>query len=198
MARTPDPDRKPELVASILEYLSDRPLSTLTFRDLATHLHVSTYTLVSHFGTRAQLVSEIVATISARQRTAEEAIAVPDNDIDAYFAGIMAAFEWSLDPANNSLQRLEFEAAILEAHEGDLTASRASFAGWLTAAISDLMALGLSETDATVEARILNNLFAGFQYDLVINRNVDAARTAFVLAMERYRERLQDLIELAV
>ena len=198
MPRTPDPERKPELLANILEYLVDRPLSTLTFRALAKYLGVSTYTLVYHFGTRAELVSEIVAAIAARQRTAEEDIAVPDNDLDAYFAGIMAAFEWSLDPANNSLQRLEFEAAILEAHAGDLTSSRASFDGWLGSATSDLRALGLSETDAAVEARILNNLFTGFQYDLVINRDTETARTAFALAMDRYRARLRDLIELAV
>jgi AcrR family transcriptional regulator len=198
MARTPNLERKPELVAQILDYLADRPLTTVTFRDLARGLGVSTYTLVYHFGNRATLVREIVEAIAARQRTAEEETATPDSDIGAYFAGIMAAFTWSLDPANIKLQRLEFEAAIMEAHEPALTFSRGVYAGWISAAVTDLTALGLNEEDAAVEARILNNLFYGFQVDLVINNDVEAARLAFERAMERYRERLTDLIELAV
>jgi AcrR family transcriptional regulator len=198
MPRTPNLERKPELVAQILDYLSDRALSTLTFRDLARALNVSTYTLVYHFGNRAGLVSDVVAAIATRQRSAEEETATPDSDLGAYFAGIMAAFEWSLEPANTKLQRLEFEAAIMEAHDPALTYSRDTSAGWITAGTTDLIALGLSEEDAAIEARILNNLFYGFQIDLVLNRDVEAATVAFGRAMDRYRERLTDLIELAV
>ena len=67
MSRRPDPERKPELVAQILDYLLDKPLSSLTFRTLASGLGVSTFTLVYHFGTRAELLSEIVAAISGRE-----------------------------------------------------------------------------------------------------------------------------------
>ena len=46
--------------------------------------------------------------------------------------------------------------------------------------------------DAAVEARILNNLFCEFHYDLLINRDQPAAA-----AMYRYRERIVLLDELA-
>jgi len=180
------------LMPRVLDYLADRSLSELTFENLALGLGVSEFVLVERFGTKANLVREIVDVINARQRAAEEDIAVPDNDLDAYFAGVMAAFEWSLDPANGKLQRLEVEASVL-----DPVGGRAAYNRWLIAAQSDLVALGLSATDSAVEARILNNLFYGFQYDLLINRDRKTAAAAFVATMERYRERLGMLIELA-
>jgi AcrR family transcriptional regulator len=53
VARPKDLDRKPALLADIVDYLLDKPLSGLTFRTLAEALAVSTYTLVYHFGSRA-------------------------------------------------------------------------------------------------------------------------------------------------
>jgi AcrR family transcriptional regulator len=181
-----------DLMPQVLDYLADRSLSELTFEDLAAGIGVSQSVLVERFKTKSDLVREIVDTINSRQRAAEEDIAVPDNDLDAYFAGVMAAFEWSLDPANGKLQRLEIEASAL-----DPVGGQAAYTRWLVAAQSDLVALGLSEADAAIEARILNNLFYGFQYDLLINRDRAAAASAFATAMERYRERLGLLIELA-
>ena len=61
MSRKPDPGRKPELLEQILDYLVDKPLAKLTLRTLASALGVSTYTLVYQFGTRDELVSDIVA-----------------------------------------------------------------------------------------------------------------------------------------
>lgn len=61
MARPAKPERKAELLSAILDYLMDRTLAELTFRSLAEGLGISTYVLVYHFGSREQLVNDIVA-----------------------------------------------------------------------------------------------------------------------------------------
>ncbi len=118
MARTPDPARKPALLAQTLEYLLDKPLATLTFRTLATALDVSTFTLVYHFGTRAELIREVLRAISERATFMERRL-VDDVTLDTYFENLQLSWEWTLDPRNRQLQRLEFEAAMLESLQPD-------------------------------------------------------------------------------
>ncbi|MCB1281176.1 MAG: TetR/AcrR family transcriptional regulator, partial [Salinibacterium sp.] len=116
MSRRPDPTRKPELLAQILDYLLDKPLASLTFRSAASALGVSTYTLVYQFGTRNELISEIVRAISARQVSIEErllsSLNTPDT-LDTYYENLSVSWAWTLDPRNRQLQRLEFEASML-------------------------------------------------------------------------------------
>ena len=196
--RVSDPKRREALLCAILEHLGDASLTGLSFRVLARSLGVSTYSLVYHFGTRDQLISEIVRTIAERQKSAEPHLDA-DPGIEQHLDQLRASFDWQLQPENIDLQRLEFEAAMLEAlapHEH--THTKAVFAFWMDETERTLIALGLDAKDAAVEARILNNLFYGFQYDLVVNNDTEAATTAFALAMTRYREHLGNLIERSV
>src|ERR1700710_1154648 len=115
MPRHPDPLRKPQLVAEIVDYLLDKSLASVSFRTIAQSLGFSTYTLVYHFGTREQLLSEIVAAVSTRAVGVEEHLADPPDTLETYFSGLEASWEWTLQPRNRQLQRLEFEAALIEA-----------------------------------------------------------------------------------
>ena len=65
MSRRPDPERKPELVAQILDYLLDKPLSGLSFRTLADALDVSTFTLVYQFAPGPSCSARSLKAISA-------------------------------------------------------------------------------------------------------------------------------------
>lgn len=115
MARSVDTERKPLLLAAIIEYFEDKPLSGLSFRTLAKGLGVSSYALVYHFGTKDQLVNELVRAIAETQKGAETAAATDAAvSIEAHLTQLAASVEWALDPANLSLQRLEFEAAMIE------------------------------------------------------------------------------------
>ena len=67
MPRHPDPLRKPQLLAEILDYLLDKSLASVSFRTIAQALGFSTYTLVYHFGSRAQLMREIMEAVTERQ-----------------------------------------------------------------------------------------------------------------------------------
>ena len=65
MARPQNLQRKPQLLAGILDYLQDKNLAGLSFRSLAEGLGISSYMLVYHFGSREQLVAEIVAQVQS-------------------------------------------------------------------------------------------------------------------------------------
>lgn len=191
--------RKPQLIVDILDYLQDRPLASVSFRTIAQALGFSTYTLVYHFGTRANLLSEIVAAASTRATGIEELLRSNPGTMDAYFEGLELSWAWTLEPRNRQLQRLEFEAALIEAVEPEQhTFSRALYSTWQRIGIDALISLGLTPEDAAVETRLNINTFYGIQYDFVLNNNAEAATAAFVMAMERHRARLDELVEASI
>lgn len=195
MSRKPDPNRKPQLLAEILDFLLDKPLASLTFRTVARALGVSTYTLVYQFGTRAQLVSDIVREISSRQAEIEKRIAASPDTLDAYYDNLAASWQWTLDPRNRQLQRLEFEASMLEAVDPKThNFSRTLYQTWLRVGRDSLTSFGLSPEDAVIETRIIVDAFYGLQYDLVVNADSASATAAFERLVEHHRERVEALV----
>jgi AcrR family transcriptional regulator len=197
--RQPDTARKPQLVADILEYLLDKPLASVSFRTLAKALDCSTYTLVYHFGTRQHLLSEIVAAASSRVIGIEERLQSNPGTLDVYFEGLVMSWKWTLEPRNRQLQRLEFEAALIEAVEPEThTFSRALYETWLRIGTESLRSLGLSDADAALETRLIVATFYGIQYDYVLNHDAVGTGAAFDLAMARHRERLEQMMTVPV
>jgi len=198
MARTVDPSRKPALLQQILDHLLDKPLSSLTFRTLAKALDVSTFTLVYQFGSRADLIREIVQAISSRAVLIQDRLAADNSTLDTYFEGLVISWEWTLQPRNRQLQRLEFEAGMLEALDPEqFTFTRALYEHWQSIGRDALLSFGLSAEDAEVESRLLVNTFHGIQYDLVLNRDEAAATASFELAMRHHRARIEALLAAA-
>jgi AcrR family transcriptional regulator len=199
MPRQPDPLRKPQLLGEILDYLLDKSLASVSFRTLAQGLGVSTYTLVYHFGSRDQLLSEIVAAVSNRALAVEEQMRDTPDTLDSYFAGFDASWEWTLEPRNRQLQRLEFEASLIEALEPDKhTFTRALFATWQRIGERALTSLGVERKAAALEVRLLVDNFYGIQYDFVLNGEAEVATRAFDEAMRRHRQRIDALLPNAV
>ncbi|MEO7006918.1 MAG: TetR/AcrR family transcriptional regulator [Terrimesophilobacter sp.] len=195
MSRLPDLERKPELVANILEYLLDKPLSSLTFRKLASALGVSTFTLVYHFGSRAEMVRDVVCAISAREIGIHEKLVINPASVDAYFAGLEQSWEWTLEPRNRQLQRLEFEASMMEAlSPNEHTFVRALFARWQQIGYDALISFGIGEADAQEESRLVVDTFYGIQFDLVINGDEAKANAAFSRAVSLHRYRIEELL----
>lgn len=182
------------LLAQILEYLLDKPLATLSFRTLAQALDVSTFTLVYHFGSRAQLLSDIVWAISAREHDIQRNLSESEGSVEAYFEGLERSWEWSVQPRNQSLQRLEFEASMMEAQDPTShTFTRELYAHWQRIGNDALQAFGLSEADAELESRLTVDSIFGIQYDLVINQDVDRATAAFRHMVASHRARVEAL-----
>lgn len=194
MARTPDPARKPALLEQILDYLLDKPLSAMSFRTLAKGLGVSTYTLVYHFGSRAELLRDIVQAISARTTVIQSRL-VDESSLDIYIEGLLLSWEWAVQPRNRQLQRLEFEAGMLEAvHPDELQITRALYERWMSIGRAALEGLGLSPDDADAETRLIVNTFHGIQYDLVLNNDVPAATGSLERAAAQHRDRVAALM----
>ena len=195
MPRHPDPLRKPQLLGEILDYLLDKSLASVSFRTLAQALGCSTYTLVYHFGTRDQLLSEIVAAVSTRTVAVEQQMASAPDTLDAYFRGFEESWSWTLQPRNRQLQRLEFEASLIEALEPEKhDFSRALFATWQRIGLAALTSLGVEPDAAALEVRLLVDNFYGIQYDFVLNGEAEPATRAFREAMRRHRERIVALL----
>jgi AcrR family transcriptional regulator len=195
MPRHPDPLRKPQLLGEILDYLLDKSLASVSFRTIAQALGFSTYTLVYHFGTRDQLLSEIVAAVSTRTAAVEVQLLETPDTLETYFHGFEESWAWTLQPRNRQLQRLEFEASLIEAVEPDThDFSRALFATWQRIGQSALVSLGMDPDDAALEVRMLVDTFYGIQYDFVLNGEVEPATRAFTAAMQRHRERIEALL----
>ena len=194
MSRKPDPGRKQELLDQILDYLVDKPLASLTFRTVADALGVSTVTLVYQFGTRAELVSDIVGAISSRQSDIEHRLVSNPGTLDAYYENLTNSWKWTLDPRNRQLQRLEFEASMLEALDPDThNFSRSLYTTWLRVGRDALESFGLTPDDAEIEARIMVDAFYGLQYDLVVNNDAARSTAAFDRLVEHHRERVETL-----
>ena len=194
MARTADPQRRPALLAQIVEYLLDQPLATLSFRTLATALGVSTYTLVYHFGSRAELLHEIVRAITTRQNTVVEAVATETGKLEEHLQNMRDSWNWVLHPRNRQLQRLEFEAAMIEAQErGPEPITPKVFELWHSVGHKALVAMGLADADASIEARIITSTMYGLQYDLIVNGDEERATAAFRRALEAYEHRIVSL-----
>ncbi len=196
MSREVDETRKPALLADILDYLLDKPLATLSFRTLADGLGVSTFTLVYHFGSRSELLGEIVRAISAREREVFKRLTDGDATLEAYFDGLERSWEWSVQPRNRKLQRLQFEASILEALDPTShTFTRELFTHWQAIGEEALRAIGLSEADAALEARLTIDTIFGIQYDLLVNGDVDRATAAYRHLVASHRARIEGHLE---
>ncbi|MFP7761098.1 TetR family transcriptional regulator [Marisediminicola sp. LYQ134] len=197
MSRRPDPERKPQLLSDILDYLADKPLSSVTFRAIADHLDVSAFAVVYHFGTKSNLVAEIVQAIGDRQRRGFGDIELNATSVDEYLEGIYRYWEWTLEPTNRYLHRLEVEAGMLQAIDHVPVGERSTLGGWYELVSEGLCELGIPDDTARVEARAMVNIMYGFQYDLVLLGEIEATRQAFDAMVEVYRHRLTDLIERA-
>ncbi len=195
VARPRDLDRKPELLAAIIDHLLDKPLSGLSFRTLAEALSVSTYTLVYHFGTRAELVREVVQAVSERQERVLRAVDSEQGGLETHLDNLRQSWRLSLDERSLQLQRLEFEAAMLESRESRTDRlTLASFERWHRSGVDALMRMGLAIDDAELEVRIIVVTLYGLHYDLIVSRDVERSTAAFERVLEHYGHRIRGLM----
>jgi AcrR family transcriptional regulator len=192
MPRRPDPARKPELLEQILDHLLGVPLATVTLRTLADGIGVSTYALSYHFGSKAQLMTEIVEAIERRQA----GLLAPDGagdeeSIEEWIAKFTAAWKATLSPRARQLQRLEFEAAMLEALEGG-GAVRRAFAGWQAIAARALEHSGIPKEVAAAESRVMVAVVYGLQFDLLLTGEVDRVDALFDAVVMDFRKRVAE------
>ena len=114
MARTPDLERRQELLDRIVDYLAEHGLAQATLRPLAKSLDVSINRLVHHFGSKEQIIDAALRRAEDRQVAVQQAWLQRNPDIT--MAELYRKWwKWiCADPANLALVRLGHEAAALD------------------------------------------------------------------------------------
>jgi AcrR family transcriptional regulator len=199
MARPQNPQRKPQLLEDILDYLQDKNLADLSFRPLAEALGISSYMLVYHFGHREQLLAEIV------QRVEADLSAPPPEQLACLEAPelrqlLLQVWEHSQSPQSRARRRLGFEAAIQQAatqqavrHTPSQQAAATGtakhppgFVLWRDAAAGWLSARGAGEQEAAAEGTLFAAGLCGLWFGQVVAGQPEESTEAFHLLLERF------------
>jgi AcrR family transcriptional regulator len=187
MARTPDLERRQELLDRIVVYLAENGLAQATLRPMAASLDVSINRLVHHFGSKEELLA------AALQRSIDQQIEVQDGwlarnprltMVDVY----RKWWRWiNESPANAALVRLNYEAAALDTKVTGLAGEfRADQIGvWRHAAEQRLEHDGVPHDRAVMEASLSKATFTGLVMDLVATGDRKRLNKVFEQFLER-------------
>lgn len=191
MARPTRQERKAELLAAILDYLMDKTLAGLTFRSLADGLGMSAYVLVYHFGSRDQLINDIVVSIESRLDRMRNTD-VRDIDRAAWREFLLDSWQWTMAQRNRHLTRLEFEATAQDIVAAEPRGTSQEHFRMLHHKTRDwLMVQGISEDFADTDARLFTSTFYGLQFDFVVMNEPEAATKAFELMLTVFFNNLE-------
>jgi AcrR family transcriptional regulator len=192
VARTPDLERRQELLDRIVEYLAAHGLAQATFRPMAASLNVSINRLVHHFGSKEELLT------SALARAIEQQIAVQDVWLDRApkLSQVELYRKWwrwmNAAPANLALVRLNYEAATLDTSVTGLAGEvRADQIGvWRHDVELRLEAEGMPHDRAVDEASLVKATFTGLVMDLFATGD----RRRLTRAMNDFLDRLAQTV----
>ncbi|MEV8213887.1 TetR/AcrR family transcriptional regulator [Leifsonia sp. NPDC077715] len=180
MGRTPDPNRKPELLARIMDHVATEPLSRMTFRSLASALGVSTYSFVYHFGSRQEMIDAILEEGVRQQSESLVGVDVTAFDRDQFRDWYKEAFRHSLRENNRTALRLQFEAGALEPIDPDIGQRvTVAFTQWRDTVKSWLKKQGIESRRAGVLAHWLVDSAAGLHFGFLISGDRNGTVQAF-------------------
>ena len=192
MARTPDLERRQELLDRIVQYLAQNGLAQATLRPMAATLDVSINRLVHHFGSKEELLTAAVA------RGIEQQLAVQEGwlartpritQVELY----RRWWKWmNASAANLALVRLNYEAATLDASvtglAGDVRADQIGV--WRHDVEQRLEREGMPRGRAAAEASLAKATFTGLVMDLFATGD----RQRLTKAMDDFLKRLDRTI----
>ena len=192
MARTPDLERRQELLDRIVEYLAQNGLAQATLRPMAAALDVSINRLVHHFGSKEELLTAALARSLEQQITVQNAWlsrAPRLTQAELY----RKWWRWmNAAPANLALVRLNYEAATLEPTVTGLAGEvRADQIGvWRHDTALRLVAEGMPHERAVDEASLIKATFTRRVMDLFATGD----RRRLTKAMDDFLERLTETV----
>lgn len=168
MARTPDLERRQELLDRIVEYLAENGVAQATLRPMAASLDVSINRLVHHFGSKEELLTAALAR-AIEQQIAVQRVWLKQSSRLTQAELYRKWWRWmSATPANLALVRLNYEAATLDTKVTGLAGEvRADQIGvWRHDTELRLEAEGLPRELAAQEASLIKATFTGLVMDL--------------------------------
>lgn len=158
MARPPDPNRRRELLDGAVEYVVANGISDLSLRPLAIALGTQAPVLLHHFGTKEQLIEELLGQVRDRLRALGRSA-----EAQTYRSGLGAVWTWVSDPDQGPLMRLFFEAYGLALRQPDRYADFLKHAvrDWLDEPLAAIDEISATLAIATVTGLLLDLLTTG-------------------------------------
>ncbi|MCU1359396.1 MAG: transcriptional regulator, TetR family [Ilumatobacteraceae bacterium] len=169
MARTPDLERRQELLDRIVLYLAEHGLAQATLRPMASALDVSINRLVHHFGSKDELITTALTRAIDQQIEVQQKWLQRQPDLTM----VQLYSRWwrwmTASRANLSLVRLNYEAAALDTSvtglAGDVRADQIGV--WRHDVEKRLLNEGMAPPRAAVEASLMKATFSGLIMDLL-------------------------------
>ena len=190
MARLVDVDYRVQLLDAVVRYLAEHGLANVSLRPMARQLGVSVNALVHHFGSKDDLI------VAALRRT--ETV---QKDVEAQWlerrpelsqADLLRAWwRWITATRQNlAVVRLGIEAAALDATVTGLPRQvRGDQIGiWRSNIEQRLLAEGVEQSTATIEASLAKAMFTGLVVDLLATGHRARLTKALELGLERLEQ----------
>lgn len=187
--RPPDEAHRTELLDQAVDYVCRHGLSQLSLRPLAKALGTSPRNLLYYFGSKDDLVVEIIRRGRARQQATMANLKLSPDLRPAQVSRILWR-QWT-DPKRLPLMRLFFEIYSLAISDP------ARFPGFAERAVEEWLGAlegcstlpGRSRSDARALATVMIAAFRGFMLDLAATGDrarVDAAAELFFTMIDNY------------
>jgi AcrR family transcriptional regulator len=170
MGRKPDPGRRGELLAAAAVYLQEHGLAGLSLRPLAAALGVSPRTLLYHFGSKEQLVSEVALALQQRLEPPGPIVeAARSGSLAELQAALRAFWAGGTQPGAEPFLRLMLDVLAAALREPDAWRPflGAAFARWHELLAEALRRHGRSSAEAELLASELVALNYGLALDLL-------------------------------
>lgn len=188
MARTPDLERRQELLDRIVEYLAAHGLAQATLRPMAASLGVSINRLVHHFGSKEDLLAAALQRATDIQSEVQRAwlARTPNMTTPQLYR---KWWRWLNESEYNlSLVRLNYEAAALDTDITGLSGEvRADQIGvWRHNLELHLQRQGMTHDAAVMEASLAKAAFTGLVMDLLATGDRRRLNAAFAEWQRRF------------
>jgi AcrR family transcriptional regulator len=182
MARPPNPRRRQELLDGALDYVVANGISDLSLRPLALALGTQAPVLLHHFGTKEQLVEELLRGVRDRLRALGRSA-----ESETHRSGLVAVWAWASDPGQAPLMRLFFEAYGLALRRPDRYSDFLNHAirDWLDEPLAAVDEISATLAIATVTGLLLDLLTTGERV------RVEKAMERFLFLLRRHADEFE-------
>lgn len=178
MAR-PRTDTRERLLADTMRYAGEHGVNDLSLRGLAAALGTSARMLIFHFGSKDELLVEIVRCVEARQREFLQQVSAEAGKPPT--AALRALWQHLLDPALLPYERLFFElyGQALQGRPHAVPLREGIVEDWLGPVSEIFRRMGLSDDRARQDARLAVAVTRGLLMDMLATGDKEAATEGF-------------------
>ncbi|HZB42421.1 MAG TPA: TetR/AcrR family transcriptional regulator [Ilumatobacter sp.] len=190
MARLVDVHHRAQLLDAVVRYLAEHGLANVSLRPMAGQLGLSVNALVHHFGSKDDLIVAALRRSEEVQQQVESQWLERRPDLSQ--ADLLRAWwRWiTASPQHLAVVRLGIEAAALDATVTGLPRQvRGDQIGiWRSHIEQRLLAEGVAESAATIEASLAKAMFTGLVVDLLATGHRARLTRALELGLQRLEQ----------